>query len=358
MNTHMHVMQEDRLHAFVGQVLNDLGGAYSIGLVQMGANLGLYRALHEKGPMTAGELAAHTGLTERYLREWLSHQAASGYLSYDPGTGKFALPPEQAMVFAMADSPFYLVDAFDTAAKALGNRAMVEAAFRTGGGVAWGDQDGCLFCAIARFFRPGYHNHLVAEWLPALEDVREKLERGARVADVGCGCGYSTVIMAKAFPNSEFVGFDFHDRSIADARQHAKAHGAPQNVRFEVSTAKGFGGSDYDLVTFFDCLHDMGDPAGAAARVRKALKPDGSWMIVEPMAQDRLEDNLNPVGRLYYAASTMICVPTSLSQEVGTALGAQAGEARIREVVTRGGGFTRFRRATETPFNMVLEARP
>ncbi len=352
------MIQEEKLHAFVGQVLNDLGGAYSIGLVQIGANLGLYRAMNDFGPVTPRELAAHTDLAERYVREWLAHQAASGYVTYDAETGKFALPPEHAMVFAIPDSPVYLVDAFESAARTIGNRPMVEAAFKTGKGVDWDHQDGCLFCAIARFFRPGYHNHLVAEWLPALDGVKEKLERGAKVADVGCGCGYSTVIMAKAFPNSEFVGFDFHDKSIAEARQHARQHGAPANVRFEVSPAKSFGGDDYDLVTFFDCLHDMGDPAGAAAHVRKALRPDGTWMIVEPMARDRLEENLNPVGRLYYAASTMICVPTSLSQEVGSALGAQAGETRLREVITEGGGFSRFRRASETPFNLILEARP
>ncbi len=351
-------MEEEKLHAFVGQVLNDLGGAYSIGLVQIGANLGLYKALADMGPMTAKGLAQHTDLSERYLSEWLAHQAASGYVTYDPETAKFALTPEQAMVFAAKDSPVYLVDAFDTAARTLGNRPTVEAAFKTGKGVEWDHQDGCLFCAIARFFRPGYHNHLVTEWLPALDGVKEKLERGARVADVGCGCGYSTVIMANAFPNSEFVGFDFHEKSIAEAREHAKAHGARSNVRFEVSPAKAFTGNDYDLVTFFDCLHDMGDPAGAAAHVRQALKSDGTWMIVEPMAHDRVEDNINPVGRLYYAASTMICVPTSLSQEVGAALGAQAGEKRIRNVVTNGGGFSHFRRATETPFNMILEARP
>ncbi len=352
------MIQQDKLHAFVGQVLNDLGGAFSIGLVQIGANLGLYKALHEAGPMTAQELAEHTDLAERYLREWLAQQAASGYLTYEADSGRFALPPEHAMVFAVSDSPVYLVDAFDSAARSLGNRPMVEAGFRTGKGVEWGHQDGCLFCAIARFFRPGYHNHLIAEWLPALEGVTEKLKRGARVADVGCGCGYSTVIMANAFPNSEFVGFDFHEKSIAEARGHAAEHGAPKNVRFEVSPAKTFGGNDYDLVTFFDCLHDMGDPAGAAAHVRQALKKDGTWMIVEPMAHERLEENLNPVGRLYYAASTMICVPTSLSQEVGTALGAQAGETRIRDVVTGGGGFSRFRRAADTPFNLILEARP
>jgi SAM-dependent methyltransferase len=352
------MLQDNRLHAFVGQMLNDLGGAFSIGPVLIGANLGLYTTIKSTGPITAEGLAKRTGYAVRYLKEWLAQQAASGYLIYEPETAEFSMTPEQAMVFAESDSPVYLVSAFESASRTIGNRPMVEAAFKTGGGVEWGHQDGCLFCAIARFFRPGYYNHLVSEWIPALDRVKEKLERGAKVADVGCGCGYSTVIMAKAFPNSEFVGFDFHDKSIEEARAYAKAHGAPKNVRFEVATAKAFPGKDYDLVTFFDCLHDMGDPAGAAAHVRKSLKPDGTWMIVEPMAADRVEDNLNPVGRLYYAASTMICVPTSLSQEVGTALGAQAGEKRLRDVVMSGGGFSRFRRATETPFNMILEARP
>jgi len=352
------MLQDNRLEALTGQVLNDLGGAYSIPLVQIGASLGLYSELSEFGPMTSEEMAKHTGFSERYLREWLSHQAASDYITYDEETNAFSMSPEQAMIFANKDSPVYLVDAFDAAARTLGNRPTVEAGFVTGKGVEWDHQDGCLFCAIARFFRPGYHNHLVAEWLPALDGVKEKLERGAKVADVGCGCGYSTVIMAKAFPNSEFVGFDFHEKSISEARDHARQHGAPANVRFEVSPAKAFSGKGYDLVTFFDCLHDMGDPAGAAAHVKKALKPDGTWMIVEPMAHDSVEQNLNPVGRLYYAASTMICVPTSLSQEVGAALGAQAGEARLRNVITNGGGFSSLRRAAETPFNMILEARP
>jgi SAM-dependent methyltransferase len=236
-------------------------------------------------------------------------------------------------------------------------RPMVEPAFRNGGGVGWGDHGACMFCAVARFFRPGYHNHLVGEWLPALDGVTAKLERGARVADVGCGHGWSTVLMAQAFPNSQFVGYDFHPASIEAANAHAASHGVAGNCRFETGAAKDYPGGDFDLVTFFDCLHDMGDPAGAAAHVRQSLKPDGSWMIVEPMAGDRLEDNLNPVGRLYYAGSTMICVPTSLSQEVGAALGAQAGEVKLREVITAG-GFSHVRRATETPFNMILEARP
>jgi 2-polyprenyl-3-methyl-5-hydroxy-6-metoxy-1,4-benzoquinol methylase len=346
----------DKLHAFIGQILGDLGGAASVALVRIGDQLGLYKTLHETGPMTVVELSAAAGVNQRYLREWLSHQAASHYLAYDPATQKFSLPPEQAMVFAVEDSPVYLHGAFEMMQALLDNQALVKPAFKTGEGVAWGDQAGCMFCAVARFFRPGYQNNLVSAWLPALDGVVAKLERGAEVADVGCGHGWSTVFMAKAFPNSEFVGYDFHPGSIADATKHAAEHGAT-NVRFEVGSAKDYAARNLDLVTFFDCLHDMGDPAGAAAHVRSTLKPDGSWMIVEPIAGDRLEDNLNPVGRLYYAASTMICVPTSLAQEVGAALGAQAGEAKLREVITAG-GFTSVRRATETPFNMILEARP
>jgi 2-polyprenyl-3-methyl-5-hydroxy-6-metoxy-1,4-benzoquinol methylase len=314
-------------------------------------------ALSGYGAMTAAELGSSVGAHERYVREWLSNQAASNYLTYDPATRKFPLSGEQAMVFAVDDSPVYMLGGFDLMAAMLANQPKVEKAFRTGEGVAWGEQAGCMFCAVARFFRPGYHNNLVGSWLPALDGVVDKLTRGAQVADVGCGHGWSTVMMAKAFPNSHFVGYDFHPGSIEAARAHADSHGVFENVRFEVGTAKDYSATGLDLVTFFDCLHDMGDPAGAAAHVRRSLKPDGSWMIVEPMAGDSLEQNLNPVSRLFYAASTMICVPTSLSQEVGSALGAQAGEARLREVITAG-GFTKMRRATETPFNMILEARP
>ena len=350
-------MDEAKLHQFVGQMLNDLGGAVSVALVRMGDALGLYKSLHQKGPMTVKELAAEVGVNERYLREWASHHAASNYLSYDPATQKFTLPPEQAMVFAIDDSPVNMIGAFDSMIAFTGNQDKVQPAFKHGGGVAWGDQSTCLFCAVARFFRPGYQNHLVSEWLPALEGVVAKLERGARVADVGCGHGISTMLMAKAFPNSEFIGYDFHPSSIEAAKAHAAENGISSNTQFEVATAKDYPGKDFDLVAFFDCLHDMGDPAGAAAHVRQSLKPDGSWMIVEPMAGDRLEDNLNPIGRLYYGASTMVCVPTSLAQEVGAALGAQAGEAKLREVISAG-GFSNVRRATETPFNMILEARP
>ncbi len=351
------MVDTDKLHQFVGKMLGDLGGAASIGLVHIGDALGLYKTLHQQGPMTVAELAEAAGVNQRYLREWLSHQAASGYLAYDPATQKFTLPPEQAMVFAIEDSPVYLVGAFEAMAAFLGNQELVKPAFKTGQGVAWGDQAGCMFCAVARFFRPGYHNNLVANWLPALDGVVAKLQSGAKVADIGCGHGWSTMFMARAFPNAEFVGYDFHPGSIEQAATHAREHGSPPNLRFEVGSAKDYPGRDFDLVTFFDCLHDMGDPAGAAAHVRRSLKPDGTWMVVEPIAGDRLEDNLNPVGRLYYAASTMVCVPTSLSQEVGAALGAQAGEAKLREVITAG-GFASVRRAAETPFNMVLEARP
>jgi len=351
-------IDEGKLNAFVGQMLTDLGGASSIAMVRMGDALGLYKALHTKGPMTSTELADTAKVDPRYLREWLSNQASSNYLSYDPASTKFTLTPEQAMVFAIPESPVYLMGGFDLMAALLENQPKVQTAFKSGGGVAWGNQAGCMFCAVARFFRPGYHNQLVSAWLPALGgNVMKKLEAGAKVADVGCGHGWSTVMMAKAFPKSQFVGYDFHPSSIDDAKAHAETHGVSANTRFEVGLAKDYPGKDFDLVTCFDCLHDMGDPQGAATHIRQSLKADGTWMICEPMAGDRLEQNLNPVGRIYYAASTMICVPTSLSQEVGTALGAQAGEARLREVILKG-GFTSVRRAIETPFNMILEARP
>ena len=351
------MIDEGKLNKFVGQMLDDLGGASSIAMVRIGDALGLYKALHSDGPMTCATLASRTKVHERYLREWLSQQAASNYLAYDPKTATFTLPPEQAMVFAVEDSPVYMMGAFDLMAAMLEGQPKVQAAFKTGGGVAWGDQAGCLFCAVGRFFRPSYHNHLVSQWLPALDGVIAKLERGAKVADVGCGHGWSTVLMAKAFPKSQFIGYDFHPGSIEDAQAHAAEHGVSGNTKFEVAKAKEVPGRDFDLVTCFDCLHDMGDPAVAAAHIRTMLKPDGTWMVIEPMAGDRLEDNLNPVGQLYYAGSTMVCVPTSLSQEVGSALGAQAGEAKLREVIG-GAGFGSVRRATETPFNMVLEARP
>jgi SAM-dependent methyltransferase len=351
------MVDEAKLHQFMGRMLGDLGGALSAPLVRIGDRLGLYKALNEDGPMTSGELAAKANIAERYAREWLSHQAASGYVEYDTATGKFSLSPEQAMVFAEPDSPVYLQGGFDLAATMMENQSLVEPAFRSGKGVGWGDQSQCLFCAAGRFFRPGYYNGLVASWLPALDGVVAKLERGAAVADVGCGHGFSTVMMAKAFPKSTFTGYDFHPASVTQARKHAEQHGGAKNVRFEVAMSSDFPGKDLDLVTFFDCLHDMGDPVGAAKHVRETLKPDGTWMIVEPAAGDRLEDNLNPVSRLYYAGSVMICVLTSLDQPVGAAFGAQAGLAKLSSAITQG-GFSKVRKATETPFNMVLEARP
>lgn len=350
------MVDHEKLNAFVGKVLGDLGGAFSVPLVRIGDQLGLYKRLNADGPMTAVELASKAGIAERYAREWLAHQAASGYVEYDGTTGKFTLPPEQAMVFADSDSPVNLQGAFDLATVMMENQQLVEAAFRTGKGVGWGDQSQCLFCTVGRFFRPGYHNSLVQSWLPALDGATAKLEQGAAVADVGCGHGFSTMIMAKAFPNSTFVGYDFHADSVAQARRHAEAHGLTANTRFEVALASDFPGKDFDLITFFDSLHDMGDPIGAARHVRQALKPDGTWMVVEPAAADGLENNLNPISRLFYAASTMICIPTSLDQPVGAAFGAQAGFAKLLSAITEA-GFGQVRKATETPFNMILEAR-
>lgn len=344
---------EQNLHALVGGILQDLGGAFSVPLVQIGEAHGIYQALGTSGPLSSKELAEKTGLNERYLREWLSAQAASKYVSYDPAVNKFFMTPEQAYVFANPESPFYLVPAFTAAVAFQQNYAAVCDAFKSGAGVAWGDQSQCLSCATAKFFRPGYLNHLVAQWLPALDGVVEKLKNGARVADVGCGHGVSTLLMAEAFPKTSFEGFDFHEKSIEEARKHAKTHGT-RNLLFHIQEAKELPG-EYDFITLFDCLHDMGDPAGALKRIRSALKPGGKCMIVEPMAGDSLSDNLNPVGRLYYSASTMVCVPTSLAQETGAALGAQAGEARIRSLASAA-GFQGFRRATETPFNLIFEA--
>lgn len=344
-------LDETTLNTFIGRVLGDLGGAVSIPLVRIGDALGLYAALDRLAQATPEELAVETDCHPRYIREWLAAQAASGYVTHD--NGRFSLTPEQAFVFATPDGPANLIGAFDTAAAMVENQAKVQAAFKTGRGVAWGDQAGCLFCSVARMFRPGYVNALVQEWLPALDGIVDLLEEGAAVADIGCGHGVSTIVMAQAFPKSTFTGFDFHPGSIAAATAHAKAHGVT-NVRFEVGRAQDFPGT-YDFVTCFDCLHDMGDPEAAARHIRQALRPGGTWMVVEPIAGDRLEDNINPVGRLFYSASTMICVPTSLAQETGAALGAQAGEVRIAQVI-KAGGFTAVRRATETPLNMVLEA--
>jgi 2-polyprenyl-3-methyl-5-hydroxy-6-metoxy-1,4-benzoquinol methylase len=349
-------MNDDKLNELVGQMLSDLGGAFIMPLVRIGDSLGLFKMLSEDGPLTSHELAHKTGLAERYLREWLSAMAASNYISYQASDEKFSLSEEQIAVFADENSPVYLIAAFDCAAANVHNQDKVQGVFKTGEGLRWGDQPECLFCAVAKFFRPGYQHHIMQDWLPALDGVVDKLEQGASVADVGCGHGLSTIMMAEAFPNSNFTGFDFHEGSIAEANRHVDEHRL-QNVRFQAALAKEFDG-EYDLVCMFDCLHDMGDPAGASAHIRSCLKQDGTLMVVEPIAADAIQDNINPVGRLYYAASTMVCVPTSLAQEVGTALGAQAGEKRLREAIVEGGGFSQFRRAAETPFNMVLEARP
>ncbi len=353
----MAQLNENKLHEFVGKMLGDLGGAFSVPTVRIGLRLGLFDALHEGGPATAAELAGRAGgLTERYVREWALAQAANGFLDYHGPSQQFSLSPEQAMVFTVKDSPVYLAGAFDLVAAMIEGESKVEHSFRTGAGVRWGDSAGCLFCATGAFFRPGYVNNIVQNWLPALDGVDEKLRSGAKVADVGCGVGFSTLLMAEAFPASHFVGYDFHAPSIDEARRHAQAHGKGDRVEFKVATAKEIEETGFDLITVFDCLHDMGDPRGCARHMRHILKDDGTWMIVEPIAADRPEDNLNPVGRLYYNASTMVCVPTSLDQEVGEGLGAQAGERKLTEVI-HDGGFTRVRRATEGPFNMVLEAR-
>ena len=346
-----------KLTELVGKMLGDLGGAYSIPTVRIGWRLGLFDALH-KGPATAAVLAARAGgLAERYVREWALTQAANGYATYDASTERFGLTPEQSMVFVTKDSPVYLEGAFDLAAAMIEAEPKVEDAFRTGAGVGWGETGGCLFCAVGAFFRPGYVNNIVQSWLPALDGVLPKLQAGAKVADIGCGVGFSTLLMAKAYPNSHFVGFDFHAPSIAKANEHAAAHGLSDRVRFLTAEAKAIGETGFDLITAFDCLHDMGDPRGCARHIRSLLAPDGTWMIVEPIAADRPESNIgNPVSRLYYNASVMICVPTSLDQEVGEALGAQAGEAKISGLLTEA-GFRRVRRATEGPFNMILEAR-
>jgi SAM-dependent methyltransferase len=350
-------MDGEKLHEFVNKAINDIGSAVTAGLVVVGERLGLYRALVAGGPMTPAELAAKTGTAERYVREWLAAQAAAGYVSYDAAAARYHMTPEQAVALTDDDSPFCVIGGFISMTAALRATPTLIERFRTGKGIGWDEHDAGLFEGTERFFRPGYGAFLVNSWIPSLEGVKEKLERGARVADVGCGHGASTLVMARAFPKSTFSGFDYHGPSIEVARRRAKEAGVADRVTFAPAAAKEFPGTGYDLVTFFDCLHDMGDPVGAARHVLGTLAPDGTWLLVEPMAGDRVEDNLHPVGRLFYAASTYVCTPASLAQEVGLALGAQAGEKRLREVLTEA-GFTRIRRATETPVNLVLEVRP
>jgi ubiquinone/menaquinone biosynthesis C-methylase UbiE len=351
------MINEEKLRQFLGKMMVDVGAALSVPLVRTGLRLGLYKTMDGAGPMTSAEFAAKTKISERYAREWLAQNAASGYLSYDPGSRRFELPPEQAMVFANEQGPFFMGGGFDAVAALYQTQPLVEEAFKSGGGIEWGDHAGCLFCAMGAMLRPRYSANIVQNWLPALDGVVSKLERGARVADIGCGTGYSTFIMAKAFPNSTFVGFDFHEPSIEHAAERARQSEDAGNIRFEVAKAKDFPIVDLDLVTCFDVLHDLGDPVGAAAHIHRSLKPDGTWMLMEPLAGDATEDNLGPVGRVAYAFSTMACVPVSLSQEVGMALGAQAGQRKLTEVI-EAGGFRQVRRAAETALNMVLEARP
>jgi SAM-dependent methyltransferase len=351
------IVDEGRLMAFVFKAVEEVGATVNAGLVVMGDRLGLYRALAGAGPTSSEELAERCGVSERYVREWLHAQAAGGYVEYDADTGRYTLPPEQAAALTDEESPAYLPGFFQIALGTLHDVPDVIEAARTGAGLGWHEHTHDVHEGCERFFRPGYNANLVTAWLPALDGVVEKLERGITVADVGCGHGASTILMAEAYPRSTFVGSDYHEKSIETAQARAEAAGVADRVRFETAPADGFSGHGYELVTMFDCLHDMGDPVGAARHVRETIAPDGVWMIVEPMAGDRVEDNLNPIGRAYYGFSTFLCTPASLSQDVGLALGAQAGEARLREVITEG-GFTRFRRAAETPFNLVLEARP
>jgi len=346
----------DRMNDFLGRMVGEMGAVASAALVLVGDRLGLFKALWQAGPLTAPALAQNTATTERCVREWLAAMAASGYVTYAPAAETFHLEPEQAEVFANEQGTAFMAGFFDIAEAMFRAVPKITDSFRSGRGLGWHEHSRCLFCGTERFFRAGYRQHLISEWLPALDGVVAKLEAGAAVADVGCGHGASTILMAQAYPRSRFFGFDYHLPSIEAARDAAAAARVDGRVTFELATAKDFPARGYDLIACFDCLHDMGDPIGAARHLRAALAEDGTWLLVEPFAHDCLGDNLNPVGRIFYSASTMICTPASLSQGGGVALGAQAGEVRLRDVVTKG-GFTRFRRATETPFNLVLEAR-
>ena len=346
----------DRLMAFLGQVVGELGATVNAGLIVIGDRLGLYKAMAAEGPITSGELAQRTGTAERYVREWLNAQTAGGYVKYDPATQKYELPPEQAMALADENSPAFVGGAFELATATLKAVPHIEDSFKTGAGYGWHEHDSHVFTGCERFFRPGYNANLVSTWIPALDGVEEKLRVGARIADIGCGVGASSRLMADAYPRSRVTGFDYHKEAIELARKKAKEAGLGDRLEFEVAPAASFPGTGYDLVTVFDSLHDMGDPVGAARHVKQALAPDGTWLIVEPIAGDRVEQNINPVSRAYYSFSTFLCVPNSLSQDVGLALGAQAGEKRIHDVVTAA-GFTRFHKIGETPFNLVYEAR-
>lgn len=350
-------VDQTKLHEFIMKAIGEMGAAMNAALILVGDRLGLYKAMAGSGPLTSSEIASKTGTHERYVREWLASQAAGGFLTYDPATARYNLPAEQAMAFADENSPVFLPGFFEIVEACIKDVPKITDAFKSGKGVGWHEHDGCLFTGTEKFFRPNYRAHLISEWIPALGDVEAKLKSGASVADVGCGLATSTILMAQAYPKSKFVGFDYHPRSIELAREAASKAGVSDRVTFEVSRARDFPGKGYQFVAFFDCLHDMGDPEGAARHVLQSLAADGTWMIVEPFANDKLEDNLNPIGRVYYGASTMLCTPASVSQEVGLALGAQAGEGRLTNIL-KSAGFNRVRRAAETPFNIVLEARP
>ena len=349
-------MDQGKLEAFMGKMAGDMGAAMSAATVVLGDRLGLYKALAQIGPATSTELASHTGLNERSVREWLAAQAAAEYVAYDAKAARFFLTPEQAAVFADEGGPAFMAGGFEVLAAAFIDEPKVSASFKTGKGVGWHEHCACLFSGTERFFRTGYNANLVSSWIPALEGVEDALKAGITVADVGCGHGASTILMAQAYPNSRFVGFDYHGPSIERAREAAAEAGVADRARFETASAQSYGGDGYGLVTIFDALHDMGDPVGAARHIRQSLSKDGVWMLVEPFANDDLADNLNPLGRMMYAASTLICTPASLSQDVALGLGAQAGEARLK-AVTEEAGFTRFRRAAETHVNMVFEVR-
>ena len=350
-------VDEGRLERFLGTVVGEVGAAFNAALVRIGDRLGLYRAMAGAGPLSARELADRTGTAERYVREWLAAQAAGGFIQYQAEADRYELPPEHALVLADEDSPVFALGHFEAASAMLADERRLTEAFRSGEGVGWHEHDERLFEATERAFRPLYRGNLTSSWIPALEGVEEKLRAGAEVADVGCGRGASSIVMAQAYPASSFAGFDYHSASIEAARRAAAEAGVADRASFKVAGASDYPGSGYDLVCFFDALHDMGDPVGACRHVLETLDGDGTLLLVEPRAGDRVEENLNPVGRLFYCASTMFCIPASLAQNVGLALGAQAGEARLGEVV-REAGFSRFRRAAETPFNLVLEARP
>ena len=350
-------IDEKKLNKIIQKVIEDIGATFHAPLVLIGEKLGLFKAMAGQGQLTAAELAQRTGTAERYVAEWLPSMAAGGYVNYDPETERYYLSEEQAFVFADESSPAYLAGAFQAATAAIRSEPKITEAFRTGKGVGWHEHDPDFFHGAERFYKPIYLTNLVSAWIPALDGVEEKLKAGALVADVGCGFGASTIIMARAYPKSTFIGFDYHSPSIQWARKRASESGLSDRVRFEDAAAKEIPDTGYDLITAFDCVHDMGDPVGVTAHILKCLKDDGTWMIVEPYAGDSVEENFTPVGRLYYCASVLLCVSGALSQDDDHALGGQAGEARLREVVKKG-GFTRFRRAAETPFNIVYEVKP